>query len=712
MFYTLKPKILYYRGGRFDPTKNGGRGGIKTDREAAIEAEAKRLEELKKKDPKGRERKSLEGRMAAGTTVSGKDNEVYKEKEKEKEESASTSDSAGGASVSNNYDEAEINAYLQSVSKFKKGKNLEEHIAGIEKMDSQYTIKSLSEFHGIEYSMATAASRATGRDRKALDAMLLKYATPKDMLGIGGMPPVFLDNTDPNGYKNKSVVGHHYFVNNILYGTFIAFKPGFIRWDITGKQTEELKAGGGSPGFFSRAWAGTLAYNRPYVDGYYRDVARTMRMCAFMMGLSDVAFPFSLSQTAQLKQSVNNLKKGKKTGNILTDIGSALGAAAHNTKEMALNASKNVGDQGGFKPKKGSYLLATAGSNPESVMTGETYRALGQAFASIVVNKQATPMGETEVGDAGFIAFRVDGNIEPSESLSNSSAGNPVKELAESVFGDTDDMIGHLIGRTFGDGSQDSIGALAFITGKPMLPNIWRESSFAKSYNVSFIFSSAYGNNLSLLLQVIYPTAKILHLAVPTGIGGFMTSPPICRVFSAGSINTEYGMISSLSIQRDMKTLSDNGIPTSVTVNITIEDLNPFLYKEKPGWFNKSVELSTGLTIFMATLIGQNISTISRGARQRWNEAMLSVEANVSAKDIVNRLNYGVADFVGGAFTPIYDWADSVKTKWVKLKGVANGLANMATGNDPENINTLKDKVKDDITKTNNFAKRTFKGNK
>ena len=705
MFYTLKPKILYYRGGRYDPKKNNGRGGIKTDREAAIEAEAKKLEELKKRDPKGREIKSQEGRMLAGTTVSGQDNEVYK-----RANDQGTGAEETGPSGSGNYDEEELNAYLQSVNKYRLGNNLDEHAKGIDDIDKKAVIKSLAEFHGIEQSLGAAANRQTGKDRKALDALLMKYATPKDMLGIGGMPPVFLDNTDPNGYKDKSVVGHHYFVNNILYGTFVAFKPGFIRWDITKKQTDEIQAGGASPGFFSRAWAGTLAYNRPYVDGYYRDVSRTMRMVAFMMGLADVAFPFSLSYTQQAKQGVDNTIKNKSNKgwvSTATNFGKSI-------LDRGNRAGKNVGNQGGYQQLKGSYLLATAGANAASVMTGETYRALGQALASIIVNKQATPIGETEVGDAGFVAFRVDGNIEPSESLSNSSAGNPVKELAESVLGDTDDMIGHLIGRVFGDGSQDSLGALAFITGKPMLPNIWRESSFSKSYNINFVFSSAYGNKLSLLLQVMYPVVKLFHLAAPTGIGGFMTSPPICRVFSAGTINTEYGMISSFSIQRDMKTLSDDGIPTSLSVNITVEDLNPFLYKEKPGWFNKSVELSTGLTIFMATLVGQNISTISRTARQKWNETMLNVEANISASDIANRINYGIADFVGGAFTQFYDWSDSVKTKWVKLKGTAAGLGNLATGNNPENPNSRAAQASKNagIVKTSGNNKNKFKGNK
>ena len=112
----------------------------------------------------------------------------------------------------------------------------------------------------------------------------------------------------------------------------------------------------------------------------------------------------------------------------------------------------------------------------------------------------------------------------------------------------------------------------------------------------------------------------------------------------------------------------------------------------------------------MATLVGQNISTISRTARAKWNEVMLNVEANVSASDIANRINYGIADFVGGAFTPIYDWADSVKTKWVKLKGAANGLANLATNNNPENPNSqANQKQKGGVTKTSG---NRFKGNK
>ena len=116
----------------------------------------------------------------------------------------------------------------------------------------------------------------------------------------------------------------------------------------------------------------------------------------------------------------------------------------------------------------------------------------------------------------------------------------------------------------------------------------------------------------------------------------------------------------------------------------------------------------------MAKLVGQNITTISRTARQKWNQTMLNVEANISASDIANRINYGIADFVGGAFTQFYDWSDSVKTKWVKLKGTAAGLGNLATSNNPENPNSRAAQASKNagIVKTSGNSKNKFKGNK
>ena len=135
-----------------------------------------------------------------------------------------------------------------------------------------------------------------------------------------------------------------------------------------------------------------------------------------------------------------------------------------------------------------------------------------------------------------------------------------------------------------------------------MLPQVWSSSSYDKSYSFDIVLSTPYGNHLSVFMNIMYPIIKMAILALPLGIGGFQTSPSICRVFSAGAINTEYGLITSLAIEKNMKTLNDAGLPTEVTMHVTLQDLNAYLYKEKAGWFNASVTLSTGFSIFLGTL--------------------------------------------------------------------------------------------------------------
>ena len=575
------------------------------------------------------------------------------EKKTETDPSEAVVPNSASATGGGNYDTQEVAMYLAGQDGFLGGSDLEAHTKTIEAIDSGISSGLKNPFNGYTKADSNPHYRATGGYRNSLNNILLKNASPRDIHGISGMPPVFLPNTDPPAVTNsgvKDIVGRHYFRSNIIYATFVAFKPGYVRWDISGQDADSLKEGISPMGIISKAITGTLAYNRANVDQVWRDISRTNRMTAYMMGLNDVAFPFNLSASSQGKQQEKGLFRWIAT----------------------------AGNRSGGKSMKGNWLLASS-TQSTNIMTADGYRSIGQMLASLVVNKMESPVMNVadDAGDAGFMAFRVSGNIETQEALNNSTKQSPIKEMIDSTLGMTGDVLGHVMKSTFG---EDNI-FVGLMTGRAMIPDVWDNSSFQKSYSFEVVLSSPYGNNLSLFLNIYYPISKMIHLALPMGVGGFQTSPPICRVFSAGSINTEFGIISSLTIDRNMKALSDTGMSTEVTLRVTVDDLNPYLYKEKPGWFNKSVELSTGITIFMATIVGQNISTISRNHRRQWNKALIWQEANQWRESIGDRIAYGLADYASDLLTPFMQASDSWSIKLAKVRGTAGhlGASSMAS---------------------------------
>lgn len=587
--------------------------------------------------------------------------EIWKENEakaKKKEAEKNAEDAKNAASKASTSTETSSASPLLNEEELKKllGITPDEAEKKLDKFEASAGKSIKTAYYGYDKYVGNPDGRTSSAYRGQLNSLIERYATPHDMYGIGGMPAIFLDNTDPPGKPNSNIVGRQYLINNILNGTYVAFKPGYIEWAFTDDDATKMEAGEKPMGVIGKMFTGTLAHNKPQVDQYYRDVSRACRILAFQMGLDDVAFPFALNSTGDVQQGGWIAKKG---------------------------------NQGGYKNVKGNFLFTSTSGNTKHMMTADTYRAIGQSLASIVVNKQDTPGIGVEKGDAGFIAFRVSGNIEFTDTITNNPAENPIKELADSLFGSTDDLIKYFSGRFGVNPAKEGQGAAAFLVGEPMLPQVWQSSSYDKTYSFDIVLSTPYGNHLSVFMNIMYPIIKMAMLALPLGIGGFQTSPCICRVFSAGAINTEYGLITSLAIEKNMKTLNDAGLPTEVTMHVTLVDLNAYLYKEKAGWFNASVTLSTGFSIFLGTLAGVNFSTISIKSRAAISQALTRVEAAETTQSMGTRLNYWFKDFVASLGTPFVNAKESIMLRYAKISGAASGFmqAGINKGNS-KNINS------------------------
>ena len=107
------------------------------------------------------------------------------------------------------------------------------------------SIKGVKVSHGVNMDDTVSPSK---RYNKSQHDLILSLATPGALHGIGGMPASYLDNTDPPSRDHNNGLGYFYMQQNIVYGQFIAFKPGWIRWNISGDDAQSIANSGSAVG--------------------------------------------------------------------------------------------------------------------------------------------------------------------------------------------------------------------------------------------------------------------------------------------------------------------------------------------------------------------------------------------------------------------------------------------------------------------------------
>lgn len=442
-----------------------------------------------------------------------------------------------------------------------------------------------------------------------------QIATPAALYGIGGMPAVFLNNTDPPSVLNSQGLGTYYLEQNIKHGQFVVFKPGFLAWGIGKQEASEIASGNTDSlmGTVAKLFTGKLTDLRPSLDDFWFDVERSMRLAIYMMGLNKTWFPFQMGG--------EGVSKG--------------------------GWGDRLGNQGG-----GSMSLSYCSFGQ---MTRKNWRNIGLKLANLIANKHYNldlTYGKGKSGkydavqDVGLVPFYINGNVEVTENLSNATSNNPLSETLSQLSGGGDSKMKQMIGMIGWGGKTVDQSSLGFFTGQPLMPQVWSNTTIDRSYSFSLRLVTPSGDPVSFLMNIMYPTVKIMHLAMPLGVGGFQTSPSVVSIFSLGTMNIKYGMITSLNIQKNMQTLSDNGLPTEVDIQVSCVDLNPHMYKERPGWFRTSIEIGSGFSNFIATMCGLNVTVIPDSHLQRFQNELRKIDENFNGRAIFENGVFAVQNFI------------------------------------------------------------------
>ena len=123
------------------------------------------------------------------------------------------------------------------------------------------------------------------------------------------------------------------------------------------------------------------------------------------------------------------------------------------------------------------------------------------------------------------------------------------------------------------------------------MPEVWKGSSFNRSYSFTIQLRARYGDPVSIYQSIYIPLCMLLAAAMPRSIGDSMyTSPFLVKAYSKGMFSIPCGIIESMTIQRgkDEFGWSNVHLPTSVDVSLSIKDLTPtfFLSMQDIGLFD------------------------------------------------------------------------------------------------------------------------------
>jgi len=201
-----------------------------------------------------------------------------------------------------------------------------------------------------------------------------------------------------------------------------------------------------------------------------------------------------------------------------------------------------------------------------------------------------------------FVSFRIDKNVDSSESFSSSTRQTAAAQYVNSITSAArDKREGHLasllgtesLTNKFLSGIVDAVKSAASTLGGEGLasimlgdgfvdfPEIWDNSSFSKSHSFSFELRSPYGDPVSIFQSIYIPLLMLLCMSLPRAVGpNAYTSPFYVRMYAKGMIAVPFGLIESISITRGSAEFGWNKsfLPTVVKVNITVKDLAPAMY--------------------------------------------------------------------------------------------------------------------------------------
>jgi hypothetical protein len=179
-------------------------------------------------------------------------------------------------------------------------------------------------------------------------------------------------------------------------------------------------------------------------------------------------------------------------------------------------------------------------------------------------------------------------------------------------------------GGDIGNGIESAISAISSFVGgdstglrgslgdailglNPMFPEVWKDSSFGRSYNLSFKFHSPYGSPAAIYQNVLLPFTMLLSLVMPVMMNpGVYSEPFVFQLDCPGYFACDLGICTDFTfIKGGSENLwSVDGLPLQIDVTMAVKDLYPVLVASKN---NKSLYFNIGMSTFLDNMAGVSL---------------------------------------------------------------------------------------------------------
>lgn len=294
---------------------------------------------------------------------------------------------------------------------------------------------------------------------------------------------------------------------------------------------------------------------------------------------------------------------------------------------------------------------------PKGIFMQNTMDAIGRAISN----------------DTEWVRFYVDSSASFSESASNQSttsilesfteklegvakelevvsgiSGIAVDDMAQGVTSSVDEFVQQ---HATGDGAIATFlkritGATNSIIsgGNVMIPEIWSQSEYSKSYSFSITLSTPYGCPEAWFLNIGVPMMHILGMCLPNQItANTYRSPYLVKCFSPGWFTCDLGLIDSVSIEKGSNSSwSVGGLPNEVRISLSVKDLYAALALPNPAYTNPTAFLgNTGMLEFLMANCGVDITHQDISDKYKVWGALLSGRIT----DWITRKPYDVQQF-------------------------------------------------------------------
>jgi hypothetical protein len=195
----------------------------------------------------------------------------------------------------------------------------------------------------------------------------------------------------------------------------------------------------------------------------------------------------------------------------------------------------------------------------------ETNTSYNESGSSSTEKSKVEALFESAEGLAKEVSFLTGTGALKGLEQTKEDFANAVTSIADK-FSNTDNFIT----RALRLGSQVIQGA------NIVFPEIWSDSNFSKTYNVTVNLVSPYGTKEALYLNIMVPLMHLLALALPRQTSANTYAAPfLVKAFARGWFNCEMGIVESITIDKagSGEAWTVDGFPSEMKVTLSIKDL-------------------------------------------------------------------------------------------------------------------------------------------